>query len=91
MTNRGSDDKTTLAAPTTPHGYIVQNLEERYIRSRVLDTYVAGKVAEFGSQYRRTTLHDHHRIVVKRALTKNEVLYLQRTSFPGYSDQYFAD
>ena len=54
MTNRGSSDTKTLAAPTTPHGYVVQNLVERYIRIRVLDDYVRGKVAEFGSEYRRT-------------------------------------
>ena len=54
MTNRGSGDTTTLAAPSTPDGYVVQNLEERYIRIRVLDDYVKGKPAEFGSQYQRT-------------------------------------
>jgi len=81
------DNNPTPAAKQALHGYLVQDLPERYLKIRVLEAYIRAKPAEFGETPHFQTIRDLHRITVKRELRQDEILELQRASFPGY----FAD
>jgi hypothetical protein len=52
MTDRNSAGTTN--STTTGSQYVVQNLPDRYIRSRVLDDYINARLDEFGHYWTRT-------------------------------------
>ena len=40
----------------TPAGYIVQEIEERYITAKALDQYIRSRPTDFGSRYSRKVM-----------------------------------
>ncbi|MCJ1239746.1 hypothetical protein MMC14_007744 [Varicellaria rhodocarpa] len=72
------------SAITVPTGYKIQELKDRYIIIRVLEQFLQDNVGEFGSEWRRESLRGIHKVTVKRKLTDEEILALQKSSYPKH-------
>ncbi|MCJ1262493.1 hypothetical protein MMC22_002363 [Lobaria immixta] len=69
---------------TFSNEYAAQYIPDQYIKLSVLEAYVKDRPDEFGEDWRLTSNRGQFKLFARRALSQDEILHLQRTSYPGY-------